>query len=436
MTLQNNESDKQRSASEAEIVRGLVTALKDSLELAKEMSEHGVDPESRRILREFLDNRLPAFEAALAGLSESGGDQGGELGERHEARSGAHRQNGGTRTLDTQVFADAFSTTPIGIAVESLEGQPLFVNPALCSMLGFSEQEMRNKHCVEFSPPEDAEKDWDLFKQLLDGAIERYQIEKRYFRRDRSIVWGRLSVSLLNRRSSPLVLAMVEDITDKRTQQEALSDLSRKLIDAQEQERARIARELHDDITQRLALLAVEIERMTENFYSDGSQLKSITQDLARTTIEIARDVQALSRELDSSKLGYLGLAGCAKSLCSEFSRRTRIAVKFESSELPNDLKPEVSLCVFRVLQEALQNAFKHSGSKRVEVQLLEKSGGVELIVHDSGIGFDMTTVMGGPGLGLTSMRERVRLIGGTIAIESMPRAGTTIHVRVPSRTE
>src|SRR5690349_11159868 len=122
---------------------------------------------------------------------------------------------------DTQFFRDVFDASPIGIAVETLEGQPLFVNPALCSILGFSEEELRSKHCDQFSPADDAEKDWALFQQLRAGSIDRYQLEKRYFRRDGSLVWGSLSVSLLSGRPSPLVLAMVEDITAKKTAEEA-----------------------------------------------------------------------------------------------------------------------------------------------------------------------------------------------------------------------
>src|SRR6266550_3853390 len=126
-----------------------------------------------------------------------------------------------TRTPETQLFHDVFNASPIGIAVENLEGQPLFVNPAFCSFLGFSEEELRNKHCVDFSPREDAEKDWALFQQLRAGVIDHYQLEKRYFQRDGSLVWGRLIISLLKNRPSPLVLAMVEDITDKKKAEEA-----------------------------------------------------------------------------------------------------------------------------------------------------------------------------------------------------------------------
>ena len=122
---------------------------------------------------------------------------------------------------DTQLYRDVFDASPIGIAVENLEGQHLFVNPALCSMLGFTEEELRRKHWVDFSPPEDAEKDWNLFQQLRAGAIDHYQIDKCYFRRDRSLMRGRLTLSLLHGHPSPLVLAIVEDITDKNAAEEA-----------------------------------------------------------------------------------------------------------------------------------------------------------------------------------------------------------------------
>jgi|SRR5581483_4360707 len=152
---------------------------------------------------------------------------------------------------DAQLLYDAFTASPIGIALENIEGQPFFVNPALCSMLGFSEEEMRTRHCVDFSPKEDAERDWTLFQQLRSGTIDHYQLEKRFFRRNGSLMWGRLSISLLNH-TSPIVIAMVEDITDKKIAQEhaeaLVTDMSRKLIEAQERERTLIARELHDEI--------------------------------------------------------------------------------------------------------------------------------------------------------------------------------------------
>ena len=592
-----------------------------------------------------------------------------------------------TLTSDTQLFHHVFSTSPIGIAVETLDGRPLFVNPAFCSMLGFSSEELCGKHCVDFSPPEDAEKDWTLFQQLRAGSIDHYQMEKRYFRRDGSLVWGNLSISLLKGSPSPLVLAMVEDITDKKraeearfrhaaivessedaigsvtldgvieswnkgaqrifgyteseaigksveilvpperldeeiqimgtlkaggrlhqfetvrvtktgkridvslsvsaikdstgktvgfsgisrditerkraeaallevnrtleaqatvlqsreellkifvknvpagvamldcdmrylqvsdrwcadysvdsshvlgrshyevfpdmpyrwkeihrralegetlradedrwdrkggttwvrwevlpwrradgsiggilifaediTQrkqmEEALSRMSRKLIQSQEQERTRIARELHDDINQRLAMLAIELERLR----IDPQEVRSRLQQLREETIAISSDVQALSHELHSSKLEYLGVVSGMKSWCKEFSERQIMDVDFRS-DVASPLPFEIGLSLFRVLQEALHNAAKHSGTKRVEVQVAEHSNEVHLLVRDSGSGFDLEAAKRGSGLGLTSMQERVRLVNGAITFASKPQEGTTIHARVP----
>ena len=181
-------------------------------------------------------------------------------------------QSGGQAGPEGQLFYDAFKASPIGIVLEDLTGRPLFVNPAFCAMLGFSEEELRQKHCVDFSPTEDAEKDWNLFQQLQSGLIDHYQLEKRYFRRDGSLIWGRLSISLFNDGTSRLVVAMIEDITEKRAAQEEvlqsqqiLQKLAGQLMRAQEEERARIARELHDDINQRLALLGMKLNQLEDD---------------------------------------------------------------------------------------------------------------------------------------------------------------------------
>jgi PAS domain S-box-containing protein len=228
------------------------------------------------------------------------------------------------------------------------------------------------------------------------------------------------------------VIGMVADVTDQKLAEEALSGMTRKLVDAQEQERARIARELHDDITQRLVILAVEIERIGKRCSETPFQVPDRAHELSERTKEILSDIQALSHELHSSKLEYLGIVGGMRSWCREFGERQEMEIKFKSCSLPSVLPPEISLCLFRVLQEALHNAAKHSGVKRLDVQLLEESGEIHLMVSDLGKGFDFASAMQGRGLGITSMQERVRLAGGTIVIDSKPTVGTTIHVRVP----
>jgi PAS domain S-box-containing protein len=231
------------------------------------------------------------------------------------------------------------------------------------------------------------------------------------------------------------ILILAEDIGRRKQMEQTLADMSRKLIESQEQERARIARELHDDISQRLALLSIEIEQV-EECSEKPSEVRDRARELSMRAKEISTDIQTLSHELHSSKLDYLGIVGGMKSWCSEFGERQGIGIEFKSSGLPNPPPPEVSLCLFRVLQEALHNAAKHSGVKRVDVQLGEESGGIQLTVSDLGKGFDVAAAMRDRGLGITSMRERVRLVGGTIVIGSTPLGGTTVHVRVPLGTE
>jgi PAS domain S-box-containing protein len=717
-----------------------------------------------------------------------------------------------TRTPDIELFRDVFNASPIGIVVETLEGQPLFVNPAFCSMLGFSEEELRTKHCVDFSPPEDAEKDWSLFQKLRAGSIDHYQMEKRYFRRDGSLVWGSLSISLLKSRPAPLVLAMVEDITEKKKAEEArfrhaaivessedaiasvtldgvivrwnagaehiygyseaeavgksvnilvppelrdeenkiletlraggriehfetirvtktgkrinvslsispikdssgeiiglsgiardisdrkrheeklreyeraienaeemiavvdreyrylianrqflkmrnmthgqvvgrfahevlkegvfeaevkprldecfmgkvvryemkytypelgerdvlvsyfpiegttgidrvvcilqdttdrkraeeellemnraleahssllrsreellktfvknvpaavamldremrylqvsdrwctdylsgrkqivgrshyeifpdmperwkevhrrglqgetlradedrwdgqdgphwarwevlpwktpegtvggililaeditrrkqmeemLSGMTRKLIEAQEQERARIGRELHDDISQRLALAAIELQQLHDDPLI-LPEVRSRMGKLLKQTSEIGSDVQSLSHELHSSKLEYLGMAPAMRSLCYELSRQHKVEIVFACDDIPSTVPKDIALSLFRVLQEGLQNAVKHSGVRRFDVELRYASDAINLSVRDSGSGFDRDDALKARGLGLISMTERMKLVGGRISIDSEPQRGTTIRASVP----
>jgi len=224
---------------------------------------------------------------------------------------------------------------------------------------------------------------------------------------------------------------LAEDITQRKQMEEALSGMSRKLIESQEQERSRIGRELHDDVNQRLALLAIELEQLKEN----PSQVKVRVEKLQKRVNDIAKDVQALAHDLHSSKLEYLGFFRGMKSWCREFSARQDLQIDFKSN-IQSVVPLSLGLPLFRVLQEALYNASKYSGVKRIEVQLREETGKIHLLVRDEGKGFDPETALQEKGLGLTSMRERVRLVKGKITIDSKPMGGTTIHVCVPLESE
>ena len=220
-------------------------------------------------------------------------------------------------------------------------------------------------------------------------------------------------------------------MAEARRTQDSLRRISSTLIETQEKERHRIARELHDDINQRLSMLALELEQMQSNPSEVGSRL----QELRKRAIEISDDLQALSHELHSSKLQYLGVAAGIKSWCKEFGARQKIEIDCRT-DVSSVVPLEIGFSLLRVLQEAVHNALKYSGVGRVEVQLRENASEIHLIVSDLGRGFDVEAAMQGEGLGLTSMCERIRMVNGTIAIESKPMRGTSIHVRVPFQSE
>jgi len=219
--------------------------------------------------------------------------------------------------------------------------------------------------------------------------------------------------------------------TAMEVREEALSTVSRRLIEAQEQERRRIARELHDDIGQRLALLTVNLAGMAEGA-GDAPRFQNQTIEVRRKAAEIAADIQTLSHRLHSSALELLGAAAAIQHLCEEFADQHKAVVDFDSHDLPDELPRDIALCLFRIVQEGLNNAVKHSGVRQFEVRLWATPGQVELVVSDAGKGFDVAAGRAGRGLGLISMEERIKLVDGDLSIDSQPHHGTTIHARVP----
>ena len=179
------------------------------------------------------------------------------------------------------------------------------------------------------------------------------------------------------------------DVTGRKLAEDALATVGRRLIEAHEEERTWIARELHDDILQRLAVLAYELDQWgTEGSLS--SPLPDHLRNLQERIAGIATDTQTLSHRLHSSRLEFLGLAVAAKSYCEELSEKAKVEIDFNNRDMPSTLPKEVSLCLFRVMQEALQNAVKHSGVLTFKVELIGMQDSVELKVADSGRGFEV----------------------------------------------
>ena len=170
--------------------------------------------------------------------------------------------------------------------------------------------------------------------------------------------------------------------------------------------------------------------------YANVSELPGRIDQLQTQTSEIAADIQSLSHELHSSRLQYLGLAAALRGFCQEFSEQQKVEVDFAAHDLPISLSPEISLCFFRVLQEALHNAAKHSGVRDFEVRLWGTPDEIHLTIRDLGVGFNVEAAKANRGLGLISMQERLKLLNGTLSIESQPQDGTTIHASAPHRPD
>ena len=226
------------------------------------------------------------------------------------------------------------------------------------------------------------------------------------------------------------------DITDRKLAEDALANVGRRLIEAHEEERTWVARELHDDIGQRIALLAVELGRFDGEDPGSAVDVRKDLEHARRSITDLVKDTQALSHRLHSSKLEYLGLASAANGFCRELSEQRNVRIQFHDSDIPEVLPKEISLCLFRVLQEALQNAVKHSAQKSFIVEMLGTEAEISLTVSDAGIGFDWQDAMNRRGLGLISMRERLRLVNGELSIQSKPGRGTTVVARIPHKQQ
>jgi len=264
------------------------------------------------------------------------------------------------------------------------------------------------------------------------------RIKYRVLRPDGSVVWLEKNAHAFFDRSGTMVrmIGMIADISEQKLAEEALSGLSRKLIEAQETERARIARDLHDDIGQRLALLSVTLEGLRYVAPDSKNEISNRVDELRKQILDISASVHALSHQLHSSQLRHLGVVNAIRGFCMELSEQQNVEIDFVHVDVPETVPQDISLCLFRVSQEALHNAVKHSSVSHFRVELCGASNALRLTIRDSGVGFDPEAAMKGHGLGLTSMRERLKLVDGEFSIESQPLRGTAVHACVPLNSE
>jgi PAS domain S-box-containing protein len=294
-------------------------------------------------------------------------------------------------------------------------------------------QQLTCKEMLQHVHPEDRDKVIAAANECTP-AEPVCRVRYRVIHQDDSVIWLEKNArAFFDENGNRFrMIGMITDITEQVLIEESLSSMSRRLIEAQENERARIARDLHDDIGQRLALLSVTLEQLKRGAGDLKKESRDQIAELQRQIQETSSAVHALSHQLHSANLRYLDLASAMKGFCKELSTQQHVAVNFAEKDIPEGISQEISLCLFRVLQEGLNNAVKHSRVQEFNVELQGTGEGVQLTLHDSGVGFDVKTAMRGPGLGVSSMHERLKLVNGDLTIHSQPGHGTTINARVP----
>jgi len=336
-------------------------------------------------------------------------------------------------------FLNLFRGSPLWLTLSRAKDyRYVDVNDTFERVTGWTRDEVINRTPFDIGLYVDPSERVALVKRVLAGEIVR-NLEIHLRIKNGEIRIGSGSASLIEIDGERLVLILVADLTDLKRAEEAeqaadrLSRMGQRLMKANEEERKAIARELHDYVDS-LVLLSLELDGWRQNPSKRMGQLGHEIDSAKQQVEGLVKNIQTLSERLHAARLEYLGLERAAARYCAEISDTKGIGIDFTSEGVPPELPSEISLSLFRVLQDALQNAVEHSGSQRLQVLLKADRNQLSLTVRDSGVGFDPEKALNGPGVGLTIMKERLKLVDGELSIHSQPQHGTTVYAQVPLR--
>jgi PAS domain S-box-containing protein len=324
-------------------------------------------------------------------------------------------------------------TAPVMIWMSGAEQQITYLNQTWLDYTGRPVDAVLGQRRAAVLHPDEAERCRGVYEKAFEQR-EPFQMEHRLRRHDGVYRWVLTAGVPRYDVDGSFVgyIGTALDITERKLAEEALSAVSQKLIEAHEEESSRIARELHDDINQRLAVVSMRLGYLKEGPSASAAEFKQEVGEVGQEIADLAADIQAVSHRLHPAKLEILGLERATAGVCEELSNRHGVAIDVHFENIPTALSREISLCLYRVLQEALQNVVKHSGSRHAHVSLNAQIDTIDLTVKDSGAGFDPQEALRGRGLGLTSMKERLKIVGGDLSIHSQPGHGTTVHAVAP----
>jgi PAS domain S-box-containing protein len=331
-------------------------------------------------------------------------------------------------------FVNALRECPLAVTLTSaVDHRYIEVNGTFERISGWHRDEVIGRTPFDIDIWVDPSHRVSFVKQLLSGGIVR-NLDVHARLKNREVWIGLGYAALIEINGEACVLSLIEGVTDVKEADQTkqsevtLSNMTRRLIQAQEEERASVSHELHDHIDG-LLLLSMNLDGVRQHFPESASEGNKHIAEAKRQIEDLALNIQNLSHRLHSSKLEYLGLAKAAASLCKELSDEKQVEIQFSSEGMREDLPQDVSLCLFRVLQGTLQNALSH-GEQHVEVLLRFGSNEVYLTVRYSGVGFDADDGLNVPRLAI--MKERLKLVDGDFSVQSQGKRGTTIHARVP----
>ncbi|SLM49017.1 protein of unknown function [Nitrospira japonica] len=349
------------------------------------------------------------------------------------------RKEGGAVITHLDVTSQKLTDRQYGSLIESLgaivwKAEPAslrftFVSKQTEAILGYPrEQWYRQNFLASHLHPDDQLRVLASCRRSVEGKRHR-TLDYRMLTAAGDTVWLHSSIHVITEggHTKELIGIMI-DITDYKRAETSLKEMTGRLLGVQEEERRRIARELHDNLNQRLALLAIGLQRLD---FSPGAEPEAQVESLHTLTQELASDIHRLSHRLHPAKLEHLGLVAAINGLCRELSEQHAVRIDCLHRDVPRAIPKEAALCLFRVAQEALSNLVKHSGVESGKLELIGDRGALHLCVSDAGAGFDLRAASAKGRLGLISMQERVRTIGGRISIESFPSRGTRIVVQI-----
>ena len=403
---------------------------REKVQTAFQYSPHGLEAEFRIIYRDgsvhwFLSKGRPEYDSRGKALRVRGIAL--EISDRKRAEEEI-------KSREAQL-AEAQSIACLGSYEWDLRTKAVRRSEELYRIFGLAPDEFEPTYEAYLARvhPEDRQRT----KAIVDGALERGEL----FDFEERIVWPDGSVRVIHSQGRwrfddqgrPIkLLGICQDITERKQIEQQMQALAARLINAQEEERSRLARELHDDLCQQIAALSIAASNLKKDIAPENSEARTQSERIRQKLIQMAEGVRRLSHNLHPAVLEYSGLGAALETYCAEFSTLTGIAVSYHAEGSFEDLPAAVALGLYRIAQEALQNVLKHAQAKAAEVGIARSAESVRLTVSDPGIGIDLDQAEMTWGLGLLNIKERARLVKGTVRIESRPTEGTRLEVTVP----